>query len=186
MAVRATATIVGEADGALRPAAPVYDKRPLAISDTPAGPVHPPRRRPRPAPEGEPQPRGLLFKLYYTDDGYGMPVLAFKSATVDATRLWGKAVSMVLLKMSMFYSGVPSKDRMQLLTPLTEHSEPKMREDVVRLKGGGADLRYRAEFEEWRAVLDVTYVTSVMDRNSVLSLIDAAGMGVGVGEWRPM
>ena len=31
----------------------------------------------------------------------------------------------------------------------------------------------------------VTYVTSALTRGSVLSLIDAGGMGVGVGEWRP-
>jgi hypothetical protein len=34
-------------------------------------------------------------------------------------------------------------------------------------------------------VLVVTYVTSALTRGSVLSLIDAGGMGVGVGEWRP-
>jgi hypothetical protein len=33
--VGATATIVGEADGVGRPAAPVYDNRPPAMSDTP-------------------------------------------------------------------------------------------------------------------------------------------------------
>jgi hypothetical protein len=33
--------------------------------------------------------------------------------------------------------------------------------------------------------LEVSYVTSMLTRASVLSLIDAGGMGVGVGEWRP-
>lgn len=59
-----------------------------------------------------------------------------------------------------------------------------MREDVVRV-GMGTDLRYRPEFPEWSTVLRVVYVTSALERASVLSLIDAAGMGVGVGEWRP-
>ncbi len=60
-----------------------------------------------------------------------------------------------------------------------------MREDVVTVGRGGTDLRYRPEFREWSAQLEVTYVTSALTRDSVLSLLDAGGMGVGVGEWRP-
>ena len=60
-----------------------------------------------------------------------------------------------------------------------------MREDVVRVNRGGSDLRYQPEFLEWSCALIVTYVTSALTRNSVVSLINAGGMGVGVGEWRP-
>jgi hypothetical protein len=63
--------------------------------------------------------------------------------------------------------------------------EPHMREDVVTVGMKGHDLRYRPEFTEWSAVLEVVYVKSMLSMDSVLSLIDAAGLGVGVGEWRP-
>jgi hypothetical protein len=122
--------------------------------------------------------------FYHTETGYGFPVLAFKSCTVDAARFYGKDVRMTDLRQFLFFSGQVSKDRTQLLLPL-ETSEPWMREDVVRLSSGGTDLRYRPEFVEWRTVLDITYVSSALDRNSVLSLVDAGGLGVGVGEWRP-
>lgn len=59
-----------------------------------------------------------------------------------------------------------------------------MREDMVRV-GTGTDLRFRPEFHDWTALLTVTYVTTALDRGSLLALIDAGGMGVGVGEWRP-
>lgn len=120
--------------------------------------------------------------LYYTDDGYGFPVLAFKAATVGAARFFGKSVRMTELRQFLFMNGVPSKDRATLLTPI--EGEPRMREDMVRV-GMGTDLRYRGEFVDWRAVLTVTYVTTALSRESVLSLIDAGGLGVGVGEWRP-
>jgi len=51
--------------------------------------------------------------------------------------------------------------------------------------GSGHDLRYRPLFNEWSAVLEVTFVKSSLTLESLLSLIDAGGMGVGVGEWRP-
>jgi hypothetical protein len=63
--------------------------------------------------------------------------------------------------------------------------EPIQREDVVRVGNGGTDLRYRPQFTEWSTTLEVTYVKSMLTRESVLSLIEAGGLGVGVGEWRP-
>jgi hypothetical protein len=137
----------------------------------------------RKSPKQPKDPQGdYEASLYRTDAGYGFPVIAFKAATVGAARFFGKSVRMTELRQFLFMTGVPSADRRQILTPID--GEPKMREDVVRV-GMGTDLRYRAEFLDWRAVITVTYVTTALDRGSVLSLIDAGGMGVGVGEWRP-
>lgn len=121
--------------------------------------------------------------LYRTDTGFGFPLLAFKQATVGAARFFDKSVTMKLVQQAIFMTGVPSLDRSELLTPIT--GEPKMREDTVRVGVGGTDLRYRGEFLDWSAVLTITYVTSTLSRDSVLSLVDAGGQFVGVGEWRP-
>lgn len=112
---------------------------------------------------------------------YGFPVIGFKAATIGACRFYA-GVTMTALKQFMFLRGEPGVDGQQLAVI---EGEPRMREDVVRVNRGGADLRYRPEFEKWSTELHVTYVTSVLTRQSVLSLIDAGGMGVGVGEWRP-
>lgn len=117
------------------------------------------------------------------DDTYGFPVIAFKQATVGGARFYPKnAVTMTALKQFMFFRGESGADGLSLARI---EGEPRMREDMVRVGRGGADLRYRPEFTEWSTILEVTYVTSALTRGSVLSLIDAGGMGVGVGEWRP-
>lgn len=115
-------------------------------------------------------------------DTYGFPVLAFKAATIGGARFYDKSVTMTMLRQCMFFKGVVTKADPAQLVPIV--GEPRMREDVVRI-GQGTDLRYRAEFTEWTAELVITYVTSALSQSSVLSLIDAGGMGVGVGEWRP-
>jgi hypothetical protein len=137
--------------------------------------------RKEPKQHRDPQ-RDYEESIYYTDDGYGFPVLGFKAATVGAARFYGKTIRMTELRQFLLWEGVPSKDRAQMLVPIT--GTPKMREDMVRV-GQGTDLRYRAEFPEWSAVLAVRYVTATLSQGSVLSLIEAGGMGVGVGEWRP-
>lgn len=118
-------------------------------------------------------------------EGYGFPVTAFKAATTGAARFYDKSITMTALRQFMFMRGIMTKADAQMLVEIT--GEPEMREDVVRLGGPSrsADLRYRPMFPEWSCILNVTYVKSSIDRNSILSLIDAGGMGIGVGEWRP-
>ncbi len=121
---------------------------------------------------------------YHTEDGqYGFPVVGFKACIVSAARFYDKSVTMVRLRQCLFMQGVMSDDQKQILTPIV--GLPRMREDAVTVGMKGRDLRYRAEFVDWSAVLDITFITSALDANSVISLIDAAGRGVGVGEWRP-
>jgi hypothetical protein len=121
--------------------------------------------------------------LYRTKSGYGFPAVAFKAATVDAARFYGKSIRMTEIRQFVFIRGELSENDPQQLVEIA--GEPRMREDVVRLTGTTTDLRYRAEFPEWSTTLEVTYVSSCLSKESVLSLIDAGGLGVGIGEWRP-
>jgi len=120
--------------------------------------------------------------FYRTKDGYGFPAVAFKACTVSAARFYGKDVSMASLRQLLYFRGSIAEAGGQAIVEI--EGTPHMREDIVRV-GQGTDLRYRPEFSEWSAVLEVSYVTSSLARESVLSLIDAGGIGVGVGEWRP-
>lgn len=139
----------------------------------------------RKSPKQSKDPEGDYEAAFYRTDsgGYGFPVIAFKAATVGAARFYGKSISMTALRQFVFFDAEFSKEAGQKLAVLT--GEPHMREDVVKVGMGGSDLRYRPEFTEWSTVVEVTYVKSMLTRESVLSLIEAGGMGVGVGEWRP-
>lgn len=121
--------------------------------------------------------------FYRTKDGYGIPSLAFKSATVEAARFYDKSVTKVGLMQFLFFPGIYNSNDAQPLFPLV--GEPRMREDCVTVGISGTDLRFRAEFPEWSTTIEVTYVKSLLTRNSVLALINAGGWGVGVQEWRP-
>jgi len=134
--------------------------------------------------------REYLDSMYTGLDGtgkqlYGFPVTGFKAATVSAARFYGKDVKMTELRQFIFMKGRFFPEEGQQLAVV--NGTPHIREDYVRLAGAGrpADLRYRAEFTDWSTVLEVTYVSSLLSKESVLSLIDAGGFGVGVGEWRP-
>lgn len=113
---------------------------------------------------------------YKTPEGKdAMVTTAFKKAMVDALRYFD-GVSMVLGKTAFFVEG----EYVEL------EGEPRMREDMVRLDGGGsADIRYRAGYPEWKTKLTITYAKDILTMESVLSLVEAAGQTQGVGDWRP-
>lgn len=115
---------------------------------------------------------------YRLDDGRpGMPATAFKSAIADAARFFD-GITIVQAKQAFFVEG----EGPDQLVPITGDSY--IREDTPRNANGGADLRYRRCYNPWQTELRVTFVTSAIDLSSVLSLVNAAGLG-GVGDWRP-
>lgn len=145
------------------------------------------RQREKRDPEAE--YRASMYTLRDEEDGtirYGFPSMAFKMATIGACRYYGRTVKMTEVKQFMFVHGISSAGKGSIKLTLID-GEPVMREDYVRLAGPSrpADLRYRACFQEWSAVLEVTYTDNLLDRTSLINLIEAGGFGVGVGEWRP-
>tara|TARA_R100001086_G_scaffold39965_1_gene17638 strand:+ start:128 stop:733 length:606 start_codon:yes stop_codon:yes gene_type:complete len=112
--------------------------------------------------------------FYRTDDGVpAMPSVAFKSAAVSACRD---------LDMKM----TEARGRFHVEGELIEIiGEPRMREDMVRVGMGTADIRYRPEFVKWSAILPITYNSTQISPEQIINLLNVAGFGVGVGEWRP-
>lgn len=67
------------------------------------------------------------------------------------------------------------------------HSDtPEMREDMVKVGMGTADIRYRGEFKNWYADLTISYnANGQYSLENIVNIINAGGYVCGVGEWRP-
>lgn len=114
----------------------------------------------------------------FDDGGHGFPATAFKSATIGGARSF-EGVTMTQLRPALFFQGEGPQQLIRLSC-----SEPIMREDMVRVGMGTADIRYRAQYDDWAATLCITYNPRIITAESVVALVDAGGMG-GIGEWRP-
>jgi hypothetical protein len=134
---------------------------------------------PREPKDPEAEYRAAFHRL--KDGKPGFPATGFKAATVSAGRFFS-GVTMTGLRQFLFFKGEIGADGVPLVRI---EGEPRMREDVVTVNRGGSDLRYRPEFSEWSAVLEIVFVSSMITQGSVLSLVDGAGLGVGIGDWRP-
>ena len=62
---------------------------------------------------------------------------------------------------------------------------PEMREDMVRIGMGTADIRYRGEFKNWSTILTIRYNERAMSLEQIINLFNIGGFSCGVGEWRP-
>lgn len=111
---------------------------------------------------------------------FGFPVTAFKQAAISAAYRMGWSKD----KMSMrgaFYIDSDENGMIEI------HSDtPEMREDMVKVGMGTADIRYRGEFKNWYADLTISYnANGQYSLENIVNIINAGGYVCGVGEWRP-
>lgn len=121
--------------------------------------------------------RDFQESLYRMEDGgYGFPTIAFKAAAVTAVSQVD-GITKVFARQTFHVLG---GDLVQI-----HGDEPVMREDMVRVGMGTADLRYRGEFKRWWVELDISYNASAISKEQLVNIFNTSGFGVGVGEWRP-
>lgn len=111
---------------------------------------------------------------HHPEGGYGFPAVAFKSAAVDScSHIAG-------------VTKVEARGAFHIIGDMVRiNGTPTMREDMVRIGMGTADIRFRGEFKVWSATFVVRYNTNVLSPEQILNLFNTAGFAVGVGEWRP-
>lgn len=119
------------------------------------------------------QYQGSLYKMPGTKS-FGFPAVAFKSSAVDAcSHIDG-------------ITKVQARGAFHVVGDLVKiDGKPKMREDMVRVGMGVADIRYRGEFTKWRCQLEVRYNANVLSPEQIVNLFNVAGFAMGVGEGRP-
>ena len=66
-----------------------------------------------------------------------------------------------------------------------ECDAPEILESHVRVGMSQADLRYRPKFDRWTCVLEIEYDAGNLTTEDIVNLVNRAGFGVGVCEFRP-
>lgn len=111
---------------------------------------------------------------------WGFPVGAIKMAGNSAAYRNGWVKNQMQLRGSYF-----------LKTEYGDMAEikgdtPIIREDMVRIGMGSADLRYRAEYQNWSMDMILEYnADGELTLEQIVNVINAGGYSVGIGEWRP-
>lgn len=131
----------------------------------------------RPKKEPKDPERDFQESFYRLPDGrYGFPSIAFKAAAVGAARQID-GLKMTFLRGAFHVAGE--------LVPINYGEEPIRRQDIVRLQGGVADIRFRPEFSDWGVYLPIRLNAHALTLEQLIHLFNVAGFSQGVGEWRP-
>jgi len=122
------------------------------------------------------------FKREYIIPGspnarYFFPLIGFKKALVRACT---QTDSLKMTFARGAFHVMPDKD-----IYIEIFGVPYMREDMVRIGQGTADLRYRGFFPTWCAKVRIKFLANSISADQVANLLHTAGFSVGIGEWRP-
>lgn len=112
---------------------------------------------------------------------FGFPAVAIKKAAVSAAYRQGITKDKVSANGSFWLLGVNDPEFVEI-----ESDEPPvMREDMVKIGMGTADLRYRGEFKNWKCKCRISYLKDgVFSLENIISMINLGGFACGLGEWR--
>jgi len=117
---------------------------------------------------------------YRTEQGdFGCPLTAIKSSIISAAHK-DIGFEKTLVKKSVFIVCADPKGILRM-----ECSQPELREDPVRVGMGSADLRYRPMFVDWSITVNFEIDEELLKLDDLVTLLDRAGFGIGIGEWRP-
>lgn len=106
---------------------------------------------------------------------FGFPVVGFKASAVSAG-----------FRNSIFKNKTVPNGAFHITGEFAEiEGAPNMREDMVRIGMGTADLRYRGEFKNWATTLTIRYNPFAISMEQIINLFNVGGFSCGVGEWRP-
>lgn len=106
---------------------------------------------------------------------FGFPTVAFKACAVDAGYQQGVLAKKTTARGAFHIIGEFA----------TIEGIPEMREDMVRVGMGTADIRYRGEFKNWSTTLNIVYNPKAISIEQIANLLNMGGFANGVGEWRP-
>lgn len=112
---------------------------------------------------------------------FGFPVTAFKQAGNSAAYRMGWVKNQMGLRGAYFIEADNEDGLVEI------HSDtPEMREDMVKIGMGTADIRYRGQFNNWYADIVVSYnKNGQYAKEDIVNIINAGGFICGAGEWRP-
>lgn len=112
---------------------------------------------------------------------FGFPAVAIKKAAVSAAYRQGITKDKVSANGSFWLNGIDDPE----FVVIESDEPPVMREDMVKIGMGTADLRYRAEFKHWKAKCRVSYIKDgILSIENIINMINLGGFCCGIGEWR--
>lgn len=137
---------------------------------------------------------------------FGFPLTGIKQAAISAAYRMGwskdkaslRGVFFIEPQVDGYWAGDMeiSDDHKRIdIIPNVFHNEPMveihyekltMRQDMVRVGSGSADIRYRGEFDNWYADMTISFnENGQYNIDQIMSMINAGGYVCGIGEWRP-
>lgn len=128
-------------------------------------------------PEPEEKTPEAFEKALANGARFGFPATGFKQCAIMGAYRLGADIKTTVAKAAIIIPCEYVEIKGKAVT---------MREDMVKVGGISkvADIRYRAQIEDWEADIPIKFASNVMSLEQVVNLFNLGGFACGVGEWR--
>ena len=121
--------------------------------------------------------------MYTSTEGWhGIPAPVFRNAMISACRIVGFQMTKAKLAVFCEADGMDKDDATPMIII---NGTPEAVEHHVRNATGVADLRVRAMWREWSAVVRLRFDADMFSLDDITNLLARVGTQVGIGEGRP-
>jgi hypothetical protein len=121
------------------------------------------------------------YVKYATGARFGFPVTAIKQGAASSVYRIGAVPDKMGMRASFLIDGVGDEQ----LGIIESDEIPAMREDMVKVGMGTADLRYRPMFRNWGMTISIRYnANGLFTLEQIVNAINLCGQTNGIGEWR--
>jgi hypothetical protein len=140
-------------------------------------------------PERDPEGDVADAKYYDRNGNEAILATAVKKAMISAISSVSD-MKKTHMSQAFFVWGTEDKERAAILYLDGKNGqEGTMRADMISVRGQrgakSADIRFRPEYAEWAIDVVVEYNALGISKEQILNLLNVAGYGVGIFEWRP-
>jgi hypothetical protein len=139
----------------------------------------------------DPEAEYINSFYYDANDNVALPARNLKQAIVGSARFL-TGLPMTILRGTIFTKGdkddfIPIQVNGKLVSKkmVVQRKDEWMRQDMVTVGMGSADVRFRGQLPEWTMDVLIEYDADQLSAEQVLNLMQRAGFSQGLGEWRP-
>jgi len=116
---------------------------------------------------------------------FGFHVAGIRESAIKTAYRFGKLKSFTNGRLFFYISNAVNDVTYEIpVIEIITDEPPVLHECALKIKNAGADMRYRPMFNNWKMELEISYLSDLINIQTIIHWFELGGFGCGLGEHR--